>query len=85
LPDSFSESSPRAVALSGPEAGRSLARSFGEVPASEWTQKACRRQLDDLDRKGLAYRFDENLRCALLLGTVLQTPPRRALNARNIS
>jgi phage terminase large subunit-like protein len=30
----------------------------GRIPACEWTKKACQRQLDDLERKGWAFRFD---------------------------
>jgi phage terminase large subunit-like protein len=31
----------------------------GEIPACEWTRKACRRQLADLERKDFNYRYDE--------------------------
>lgn len=31
----------------------------GKIPASKWVKLACQRHLDDLKRKGFAYRFDE--------------------------
>jgi phage terminase large subunit-like protein len=32
---------------------------LGEIPACEWVKKACRRQIADLERQDLTYRYDE--------------------------